>query len=118
MVPKKHGYSRRLRLREGDLAAIRGAGKRLRTEHLSAQAASSLLPYCRVAVVIGKHGRSVVKRNKLRRRLRELVRVHVIPAFAGVDVVLYANPSAYDLEFDELTGETIRIKTQLASVVQ
>ena len=85
---------------------------------MSARAASSLLPYCRVAVVIGKHGRSVVQRNKLRRRLRELVRIHVIPDFDGVDVVLYANPSAYDLEFNELAVETISIKTQLASVVQ
>ena len=85
---------------------------------MSARAASSLLPYCRVAVVVGKHGRPVVERNRLRRRLRELMRIHVIPDFAGVDLVLYASASAYDLEFDELTGEAISIKTQLASVVQ
>jgi len=46
------------------------------------------------------------------------MRLHVIPDFAGIDVVLYAGPGAYDLEFDKLTGETISIKTQLASVVQ
>jgi len=69
-------------------------------------------------VVIGKHGRSVVKRNRLRRRLRELVRIHIIPHFAGLDVVLYASPGAYNLGFGELTRETISIKTQLASVVQ
>ena len=100
------------------MAVIKGVGKRLRTEHLSARAASSLLPYCRVAVVIGKHGRSVVKRNRLRRRLRELVRIHIIPHFARVDLVLYASPSAYDLEFAALARETISIKTQLVSVVQ
>jgi len=46
------------------------------------------------------------------------VRIHVIPDFAGIDVVLYVSPSAYDLKFEELAGETISIKTQLASVVQ
>jgi ribonuclease P protein component len=100
------------------LVAIKGVGKRLRTEHLSARAASSLLPYCRVAVVVGKHGHSVVERNKLRRRLRELVRLHVIPGFAGIDLVLYVGSGAYGLEFEKLTGEMIRIKTQLTSVVQ
>ena len=69
-------------------------------------------------MVVGKYGHSVVERNKLRRRLRELVRVHVIPEFAGIDLVLYAGSSAYGLEFEKLTGETIRIKTQLTSVMQ
>jgi ribonuclease P protein component len=100
------------------LVAIKGVGKRLRTEHLSARAASSLLPYCRVAVIVGKHGHSVVERNRLRRRLRELVRLHVIPDFTGIDLVLFAGSSAYDLEFEKLTGETISIKAQLTSVVQ
>ena len=69
-------------------------------------------------MVVGKYGHSVVERNKLRRRLRELVRIHVIPEFAGIDLVLYAGSSAYGLEFEKLTGETIRIKTQLTSVMQ
>jgi hypothetical protein len=44
--------------------------------------------------------------------------MHVIPDFAGIDLVLYVCPSAYDLTFEKLTGETIRIKAQLTSVVQ
>ena len=93
-------------------------GKRLSTEHLSARVASSLLPYCRVAVVVGKRGHSAVERNKLRRRLRELIRVHLIPYFSGLDVVLYASSSAYEVGFVQLTAETISIKTRLTSVVQ
>ena len=84
---------------------------------MSARVASSLLPYSRVAVVVGKHGHSVVERNKLKRRLRELVRLHVIPNFAGIDLVLYAGSSAFGLEFEKLARETIRIKAQLSSVV-
>ena len=69
-------------------------------------------------MIVGKYGHSVVKRNKLRRRLRELVRLYVIPNFTGIDLVLYAGSSAYSLEFEKLAVEIMRIKTQLASVVQ
>ncbi len=99
------------------MVAIKGVGKRLTTEHLSARVASSLLPYCRAGVVVGKHGHSVVERNKLRRRLRELIRLHVIPDFAGIDLVLYAGSSTYSLGFEKLAGEIIRMKVQLTSVV-
>ncbi len=69
-------------------------------------------------MIVGKYGHSAVERNKLRRRLRELVRLHVIPDFTGIDLVLYAGSSAYGLEFEKLAGEAISIKAQLTSVVQ
>lgn len=90
-------------------------GKGLRTEHLHAQAAPSPLPYCRVAVVVGKHGHTVVERNRLRRRLRELARLSLIPDCANVDVVLRALPNAYRAEFTGLRGEVNEIKAQIVN---
>ena len=93
--------------------AIKGVGKRLRTEHLQAHTAPSSLPYCRVAVVVGKHGHTVVKRNQLRRRLRELIRRSIIPGCSSFDMVLRTLPSAYGAGFKELSGEVNEIKTRL-----
>jgi ribonuclease P protein component len=94
---------------------MKGAGKRLRTEHLRVQTVPSPLPYCRVAVIVGKHGCNVVQRNRLRRRLRELIRLFLIPGCAGFDVVFRALPSAYTTDFSELGREISDIKAQLVT---
>lgn len=93
-------------------------GKRLRTERLNAHTAPSLLPYCRIAVVVGKHGHTVVERNRLRRQLRELTRLWLLPNCTGIDVVLRALPGAYNAGFDELGDEVNEIKVQLMTTRQ
>ena len=90
-------------------------GKRQRTEHLSAHFAPSLLPYCRVAVVVGKQGHTVVERNRLRRQLRELARLRIIPDCARINVILQALPSAYQANFKQLSDEVNEIKLQLVT---
>ena len=63
--------------------------------------------------MVGKHGHTVVKRNQLRRRLRELIRQSIIPGCNSFDVVLRTLPSAYGADFKELSGEVNEIKTQI-----
>jgi len=104
-APKKYGYSRLQSLSGGELKSVRGRSKKLKTRHLSAYIAASALPYGRVSVVVGKHGHTIVERNRLRRRLRELVRVNLLPACTGTDIVLHALPEAYDLDFGTLDRE-------------
>ncbi len=77
----------------------------MRTEHLEVRASDSLLSHARAAVVVGKHGHTIVERNRLRRRLRELVRSKILPEAKASDIVVRAFPSAYDSSFDELSGE-------------
>lgn len=84
---------------------MKKAGRRLRTEHLEVRTVDSLLSHARVAVVVGKHGHSIVERNRLRRRLRELVRTVLIPATKGRDVILRSTPAAYEVSFDQLRTE-------------
>lgn len=64
-------------------------------------------------MVVGKHGHTVVERNRLRRRVRELIRLLIIPGCSSVDVVLRTLPSAYGADFKELSGEVDEIKTQI-----
>lgn len=56
----------------------------------------------RAAIIVPRHGQSAVARNRLKRRLRELVRMHWLPAASGGDLVVRARPGAYASSFDEL----------------
>jgi ribonuclease P protein component len=62
---------------------------------------------------VGKHGRTVVARNKLRRRLKELSRTTVIPDCHGLDLMIRAFPQAYEARYDTLKAEIQEIKVYL-----
>lgn len=81
----------------------------MRTEHLDVRASDSLLSHSRVAIIVGKLGHTIVERNLLRRRLRELVRTRLIPEAKAVDLLVRANASAYRASFSELKGEVEEI---------
>jgi ribonuclease P protein component len=56
---------------------------------------------------------TAVARNRLKRRLRELSRVHLLPADLSADVVLRIRPEAYGATFDQLTQDIARAFAQL-----
>jgi ribonuclease P protein component len=94
---------------------VKRAGRRLRTEHLEVRALDSLLSHARVAVVVGKHGHTIIERNRLRRRLRELTRVGLIPVAGGRDIVIRTFSTAYGATFDQLKGEIESLSTRLST---
>jgi RNase P protein component len=63
-----------------ELAAVRRFGTRIRVEYLDVRAMISTLPHARAGFVVPKYGHSSVERNRLKRRLRELVRTRLLPA--------------------------------------
>lgn len=67
----------------------------------------------RVGIIVPKYGHSSVDRNKVKRRLRELVRIEVLPVLPTIDVVLRAAPKAYARTFDELREEVRKWSQQL-----
>jgi ribonuclease P protein component len=84
---------------------VRREGKRIRTEHLEVRAIASLLPYARVGFVVPKYKHGSVERNRLKRRLREIVRRRVLRTLVGLspaDVVIRTLPAAYEAPFDAL----------------
>ena len=72
-------------------------------------------PHARVGIIVPKYGHSSVDRNKVKRRLRELVRLHVLPVLPAIDVVLRAAPKAYTRSFDELREEVRKWSQQLVT---
>lgn len=65
----------------------------------------------RAAVVVPRFGRTAVERNRLKRRLRELTRLHLLeaPELLGGDFVVRARAGAYERTFGELRAELLRI---------
>ena len=52
-----------------------------------------------------RHGQSAVNRNRLKRRLREIVRQDVLPAEHGFDIIIRTAPAAYAVPFADLRVE-------------
>lgn len=115
------GYTRNVRITRGvELQRIAREGKRFRTRHLEVRTAASPLALsgtvligCRVGLVVPRFGHTAVARNLVKRRLRELVRIHLIPTAVALDVVLRIRPDAYDISFVDLRGEMLSVIQQL-----
>jgi ribonuclease P protein component len=82
-------------------------GKRIRLEHLELRILASLRRHPRIGFIVPKHGRSIVERNQLKRRLREIVRLNVLMRIAPVDLIVRAWPEAYSATFAALQRDLI-----------
>lgn len=63
----------------------------------------------RTGFVVPKHNRTAVERNKVKRRLREVIRVVRAETPLNGDSVIVAGPRAYLASFDALQRELITI---------
>ena len=68
----------------------------------------------RVGLIVPRFKQSAVKRNRLKRQLRELTRQHLLPADVSADIVLRIRPEAYSATFESLTTDVDRALVQLA----
>jgi len=74
----------------------------------------SPLGHVRVAIVVPKFGFTAVRRNKLKRRLRELARQFLLTAPRSVDLLVRARREAYDAPFDQLRDEINVLASRIA----
>ena len=66
--------------------------------------------------IVPKHKQTSVARNRLKRRLREIVRLRLLAELPPVDLVVRARPEAYEATYDALEGELTRGSSKLAGV--
>lgn len=59
----------------------------------------------RLGLVIPRYGATAVKRNKMRRRLREILRRRVLPNLPPVDLVIRCSKKAYATRWSTLSKE-------------
>jgi ribonuclease P protein component len=117
-------FPRRVRLlRHGDFEGVYQRGKRHFAPHMTVfylRRAEGSGP--RVGFTVGKVLGGAVERNRVRRRLREAVRLHLGELVAPVDLVIHPKKSALTAHFSELEsgisrafeviGKSIREKTK------
>lgn len=82
----------------------------MQTPNLDVRLAASPHAAPRVGLIVPKHKHSAVDRNRLRRRLRELIRVELLPVVARGEALIRAKPEAYELSFAGLRTEIGSIK--------
>lgn len=68
----------------------------------------------RVGFVVPRFKHSAVARNTVKRRLRELARLQLLPVGVRVDIVIRIRPEAYGASFLELQTEVLRVKDRLS----
>ena len=107
-------YRRDRRVTRGaDLDALRQRGRRVRTAHLDVRVAPGESP-SRVGIIVPKHRHSSVERNLVKRRLRELARLRLLPVVPSGRVLLRARPEAYAASFDALARDVERAAREAA----
>jgi ribonuclease P protein component len=68
----------------------------------------------RFGVIVPRYQRSAVARNRLRRRLRELLRRGILQQLPPVDVVVRARRGAYDAAFTQLRDELTQLVARVS----
>ncbi len=105
--------------RTRDIRALLRKGGRKKTSHLDVFFLSSGRREPRLGLVVPKHGRRIVERNRLKRRLREVARQEVLPGLrrerVGADVLVRARREAYAAGYEELRRELVEVTKELCS---
>jgi len=66
----------------------------------------------RVGLTVGKVLGKAHERNRIKRRLRDVLRRHIDLLPAGYDLILHPHRSVLSMEFTKLDAEIVRILTQ------
>ena len=104
-----HRFRPHERLRSSrEYARVRKEGKRLRTRHFTIGVVINDLPHHRLGMVVQKRFWNAVRRNAIKRRLREWFRLNKydIPT-PGRDVVVVARPGAEKLSPERINSEIL-----------
>ena len=108
-VAADRSFPREARLvRRGSFDAVYRAGKRFSTTHFTVFVRANGLPLSRFGFSIKKALGGAVVRNRIRRRLREIVRCHRQEIPAGWDIVIHPKSKVATTEFAALVEEFVR----------
>ena len=106
-------FTRDQRLRrKSDFQALREHGVSRAHPLLVLRAVPNALPYARFGFVVGRRvATRAVDRNRVRRRLREIVRR--LPVRGGWDQLLIARKSIVDADFDAVRSAVVELERRL-----
>ena len=103
-------FPREARLvRRGEFDAVYRAGKRRSSSHFTVFFRANQLPVSRFGFSIKKALGGAVVRNRIRRRVREIVRCHRMEIPVGWDFVIHPKSGVARAEFEALTVDLVRL---------
>jgi ribonuclease P protein component len=103
-------FPREARLvRRGEFDAVYRAGKRRSSAHFTIFLRANQMECSRYGFSIKKALGGAVVRNRIRRRVREIVRCHRQEIPAGWDIVIHPKSGVANAEFTALTAELLRL---------
>jgi ribonuclease P protein component len=92
--------------------------------YLDVRVMASPFESSRVGIVVPRHQHSAVDRNRLKRRLRELVRLELLPSLregegkgerSAVDLAIRARREAYTVTLDRLRADIATIRSRVTN---
>ena len=110
--PSKKGqeYPRGARLvRKADFDAVYRNGKRRSSSHFTVFLKANELPESRFGFSIKRALGGAVVRNRMRRRIREAIRLHREEISAGWDFVIHPKPNVANAPFAVLENDLVRL---------
>jgi ribonuclease P protein component len=110
--PSKKGqeYPRGARLvRKADFDAVYRNGKRRSSSHFTVFLKANELPESRFGFSIKRALGGAVVRNRMRRRIREVIRLHREEISAGWDFVIHPKPNVENAPFAVLENDLVRL---------
>ncbi len=104
-------FAKQFRLRhDGDIASVLKKGKSVFDPFCGIKYKKNNLPYSRFTVVVGiKVHKSAVRRNKIRRKYREILRLNVQKIKPGFDVMLLVSKKALELSHEEMEQKILHV---------
>jgi ribonuclease P protein component len=114
--PNKPGltYPLSVRLvRKADFDAVYRHGKRRSNSHFTVFSKANDLPQSRFGFSIKRALGSAVVRNRMRRRIREMIRLHRQEISAGWDIVIHPKPNVATAPLTALTAELLQLLKML-----
>jgi ribonuclease P protein component len=110
-------FPREARLvRRGEFDAVYRAAKRFSSSHFTIFVRRNELAQNRFGFSIKKALGGAVVRNRIRRRVREIVRCHRQEIPTGWDIVIHPKSSVAKAEFGLLAEELVRMLNKVATV--
>jgi ribonuclease P protein component len=90
------------------------SGRRVRARLFDVKRLDTPVGHVRLAIVVPKFGFTAVRRNQLKRRLKELSRALILPQAQSCDLLVRARRDAYAATFDELRDDVHAFVTHLS----
>ncbi|MEE2882124.1 MAG: ribonuclease P protein component [Planctomycetota bacterium] len=108
--PVGYRLPRRTRIRaRSDYQLVFSRGFRRSTEHLRAVIHPNRGQWSRIGMAVSRKVGNAVVRNRLKRRLREIFRIHREQSPESRDFIFIPRPGCASLSFDDLRGEVVTL---------